>query len=195
MSTSEHASAASSKPAKSPTTISSSAVISETATLTGRHHITIGSNTVIHPRCKILSNNGPVIIGSGCIISERSVVGLSISPAERLSEKDESLQIVIGDSVVIEIGAKVEARIVDEGSCIGVNSHVSPGVVIGKYCRLGPLSTIATGEVLADRTVMYGGTQRRIDHHKIMAREVSVRGKQVEVLRGLVAANARKWRS
>ena len=132
MSTSEHASAASSKPAKSPTTISSSAVISETATLTGRHHITIGSNTVIHPRCKILSNNGPVIIGSGCIISERSVVGLSISPAERLSEKDESLQIVIGDSVVIEIGAKVEARIVDEGSCIGVNSHVSPGVVIGK---------------------------------------------------------------
>ena len=42
---------------------------------------------------------------------------------------------------------------------------------------------------------MYGGTQRRIDHHKIVAREVSVRGKQVEVLRGLVAANARKWRS
>ena len=132
MSTNEPPSAAASKPAKPPTTIPSSAVISETATLTGRHHITIGSNTVIHPRCKILSNNGPVIIGAGCIISERSVVGLSSSPAEGLSEEDESLQVIIGDGVVIEIGAKVEARIVGEGSCIGVNSHISPGVVIGK---------------------------------------------------------------
>lgn len=66
---------------------------------------------------------------------------------------------------------------------------------IKKYVKLGPLSVIEEGQEIGDNTVLYSSGERRIDHHDIVAREMAMRGKHVDVLRGLVVGNATKWRS
>ncbi|EEQ85027.1 hypothetical protein RJZ56_005314 [Blastomyces dermatitidis] len=60
---------------KPPVTAHPSTTISESASFQGIHPISIGAGTVIHPRTKFLSFEGPIKIGSGCIIGEKSVIG------------------------------------------------------------------------------------------------------------------------
>ncbi|KAK2802096.1 hypothetical protein FQN50_007460 [Emmonsiellopsis sp. PD_5] len=60
---------------KPPLTTHPSATISDSASFQGTHPITIGAGTVIHPRTKFLSFEGPIRIGEACIIGEKSVIG------------------------------------------------------------------------------------------------------------------------
>ncbi|KAI9806082.1 MAG: hypothetical protein M1833_004489 [Piccolia ochrophora] len=126
--------AAASKPPpapKPPTTISARAIISDTAIITGTHPVTIGESAVLHPRATLLASHGPVTVGANCIICERSVVGLSAAP----SNGDVTLPVegvVVEDDVMIDVGAKVEASRVGEGSVIEVNAIIGRGAVIGK---------------------------------------------------------------
>ncbi|KKK17334.1 hypothetical protein ARAM_007755, partial [Aspergillus rambellii] len=53
------------------------ATISDSAVFQGPHRITIGSGSIIHPRARIYSYDGPVVIGDGCIISEKASVGIA----------------------------------------------------------------------------------------------------------------------
>lgn len=39
-----------------------------------RGDITIGSNTIIHPKVRIFAYGGPIIIGDGCLIEEQTVI-------------------------------------------------------------------------------------------------------------------------
>jgi dynactin-6 len=111
---------------KPPTSLASSITIAETASLTGTQRITIRDTTIIHPRSKLISVYGPVTIGAGCIVSERCQVGLQ-SPSTTQSEG-----VVLGDHVVLEVGAVVEAKSVGEGSLIEINARVGKGTVLGK---------------------------------------------------------------
>ncbi len=36
--------------------------------------VTLGSETVVHPKASILALGGPIVIGSGCIIEEAAVI-------------------------------------------------------------------------------------------------------------------------
>lgn len=112
---------------KPPTSLSSTLVIADNASLTGTHLITLGSNTVVHPRTKLSSAFAPIKIGSGCIISERSSVGLQSEPAE-----DGREGVVIDNGVIVEVGAVVEAKRVGEGCVIEVNAKIGKGAVVGK---------------------------------------------------------------
>jgi dynactin-6 len=112
---------------KPPTSLASTLVIAENASLTGTNLITLGSNTVIHPRTKLNSTYAPITVGSNCIISERSVIGYQTVPAG-----DETEGVVIENGVVIEVGAVVEAKRVGEGSLIEVNAKIGKGAVVGK---------------------------------------------------------------
>lgn len=76
------------------------------------------------------SKHGAVTIGEGCIISERSIVGL-LSPSSTSSGEEE---VILEAGVSIEVGARVEASRVGEGSVVGVNARVGKGVVLGKVC-------------------------------------------------------------
>jgi dynactin-6 len=112
---------------KTPTSLASTLVIAENASLTGTNLITLGSNAVIHPRTKLNSTYAPITVGSNCIISERSVIGYQTVPAG-----DETEGVVIENGVVIEVGAVVEAKRVGEGSVIEVNAKIGKGAVVGK---------------------------------------------------------------
>ena len=118
---------------KPPTSISASAIIAETASLAGTYPINIGDNTVIHPRAKLTSSHAPVIIGKSCIISERCLVGhTSATPETGLKNGEDQSAVQLENGVVVEVGAKIEARLVGEGTHIGVNSRVGKGAIIGK---------------------------------------------------------------
>jgi dynactin-6 len=113
---------------KPPTNLSSNLTIADQASLIGTNLITIGSNTIIHPRSKLNSTYGTINIGSLCIISERCQIGLR-EPGEEGEGKE---GVVIENGVVVEVGAIVEAHRVGEGSVIEVNARIGRGAVLGK---------------------------------------------------------------
>lgn len=138
---------------KPPTSLSSSLVVAEHASLTGTKLITLGSNTVVHPRSKLNSAFAPITIGSTCIISERSQIGVQNEP-----EEGEADPVVIENGVVVEVGATVEAKRVGEGSVIEVNAKIGRGAVLGKVCCLTYISKailISKSTVRLDHFVRY----------------------------------------
>ncbi len=190
---------------KAPVSFALGLTISDGAILTGTHMITIASDTVIHPRAKILSTHGPVTIGRNCILSERSSLGLSTASASQTEGT------VIEDGVILEVGAIVEAKSVGEGSLIEINARVGKGAVIGKvcntcpraerililivrqHCKIGPLCTVDDSEVVPDYTVIYGSGLRRVDHSGVEDLKLKMVGRQVDVLRRLIPSNHAKF--
>ncbi|KAF7194582.1 hypothetical protein HII31_04088 [Pseudocercospora fuligena] len=178
---------------KPPCKIHSLAIISEKAQITGTNIVEIGESTVLHPFSRIKADHGEVIIGSSCTICENAVVG-------RLDgSEDGGPSTIIGDGVNIEAGATVEAQMVGSGTSIEVNAKVGKGAVIGKHCKITPLSEIKPGEELADYTVVFGNNQRRLDMsmaNNAEVREAKAKGQQmhVELLRKLIPDASAKWR-
>ena len=117
---------------KPPTSIDPSATIANHAILTGLYPITIGPRAVLHPYARIVSGDGPIEIGEGCIIWEKALVG-SGSAAEDDSKRTEKVKkIVLGPNVVVESGAVVEAESVGEGTIIEAFSKIGDGTNVGK---------------------------------------------------------------
>lgn len=143
-------------------------------------------------------------MGSNCIISERSQIGLQSDPPD-----DKEYGVVIENGVVVEVGAVVEARRVGEGTVIEVNAKIGKGAVVGKvwltlpywnagsdrfqHCKIGPMCEVAEGEVLPDYTVLYGNGMRRLDTSGVEDLKLKVVAKQVEVLRKLIPSNLAKF--
>lgn len=44
----------------------------ETSIIQGE--VTIGSKTIVHPRARIIAQDGPIIIGNDCLIEENSTI-------------------------------------------------------------------------------------------------------------------------
>ncbi len=171
---------------KPPLNLSSSITLSDAASLVGTHPITLKSYTVIHPRSKLLSTNGSITIGQTCIISERASIGL-------LSHQKDQGSVILGDSVIVEVGATIEGVSIGEGTVVDVNAHIHPGVVIGKFCRIGPYCEVFPGEVVEDRTVIYGEGLRRKDEDCNEDQRLRHVRRQIEVLRRLVASKPEKF--
>jgi dynactin-6 len=114
-------------PPKPPTSLASSLIIAEQASFTGIYLITMGSNTVVHPRARFNSAHAPITVGSNCVICERSSIGFQSETAE-----SDRQGVVIGNGVVVEVGAVVEAKTVGEGTVIEVQAKIGKGAVLGK---------------------------------------------------------------
>ena len=137
---------------KPPTKISPSAIIPDNAILTGTYPITIGANTVIHPRAKLVSTHGPITIGDFTIISERSTIGPAASASGEAVH-----ELLIEDHVNIEPGAVIEAAKVGKATCIEANARISDGAVVGKVrllqraCKSSAETSMCGGVALQDR--------------------------------------------
>lgn len=118
---------AASKPAKPPCQIDAKAIISDKAVLVGKHQITIGANTVIHPYAKIDSTHGSIIIGEFCIIAEKAAVGFT-------NPDSEHAEVRIEDYVLVETGAIVEAALISKVSVVGAFAVLEPSSKIGQVC-------------------------------------------------------------
>ncbi|KAL4994773.1 trimeric LpxA-like protein [Aspergillus recurvatus] len=148
-------------PAK--TTADPSAVIAEQTYFCGPYSISIGRGTVIHPRVRICATEGPIRIGDGCIISEKSVIGTYPPPATpadsaSIGGNGEEKSIVISNNVIIGMqatvhpGARVHSfAVVDNQAVIG------RGVDVGGHAKVCARCELAAGARVKEWSVVWGG--------------------------------------
>jgi len=108
-------------PPPPPFTCHPSATLCDSISMTGTFPIYIGANSFLHPRCKLNTQEGPITIGSSCIINERS----------QLTAPPGANGLIIGDGVLIEVNSIVEAARVGTGCVIEVGSRLGKGCVLG----------------------------------------------------------------
>jgi carbonic anhydrase/acetyltransferase-like protein (isoleucine patch superfamily) len=159
---------------KPPVSTHSTATVSDLATFQGTHPVTIGEGTIIHPRAKLLSFEGPIVIGDGCIIGEKAVVGggspsrstssSSSKPAEQQHATPTILEnsVLIGPLATVSVGAHVRSA-----ATVDTSALVGRGARIGKHAKVCTSCCIPDNEVVADWIVIWGangcgmGLQRR----------------------------------
>ncbi|EHA18486.1 hypothetical protein ASPNIDRAFT_225614 [Aspergillus niger ATCC 1015] len=156
---------------RTPITAHPSATISESLLIQGSHPISIGASTIIHPRARIYSYEGPVIIGNGCIISEKSVIGSAPTPTSTTSttsggiaSKDEGsiLPIRISNSVTIGPGAQIlPGAHIHSSSSVEARAVIGRRSVVGSHCRVCAGVEVGDGDGIADWMVVWGGGRRR----------------------------------
>ncbi|KAF1939447.1 trimeric LpxA-like protein [Clathrospora elynae] len=201
-------------PKPSSIVLDSSVLIAQHAQLTGTHPITIGPNTVLHPHTKLSSALAPVVLGEGCVVFERAKIGIGMgaepdaesrqssrassrnSASTRDSMRSEGT--VLAKNVVVESNAIVEAAEVGEGTVIEVGAVLGRGCIIGKYCTISASSIIPPNTRLPDYTVVFSGSQQRIDktlqlRPEILDAKVTVHAKQLDMFKKLIPNNIAKW--
>ena len=122
-------------PKPSSLVIDPSAIIAQHAVITGTQPITIGPHAVLHPHGKITSGTAPVVVGEGCIVFEKAVVGVGwLQDGFTARGESRADGVVLGRNVVVETGAVVEAAEVGEGTVVEAGARLGAGVVVGKVC-------------------------------------------------------------
>ena len=110
VSSSSHQQSGPAPPPRAPVSVHSTTTVSETATFHGTHPITIGSGTVIHPRARLYSFEGPIQIGDGCIIGEKTIIGDNEPESTAPSITDGSGGILTRISSSVVIGPQATIR-------------------------------------------------------------------------------------
>ncbi|KAF2276781.1 trimeric LpxA-like protein [Westerdykella ornata] len=187
-----------------------SVLIAQHVQIAGANPITIGPNAIIHPHTKISSAMAPVVIGEGVIAFEKVKIGVGMgesgiadsrrssvmSPGNRDSLRGEGT--VLGRNVVIETGAVVEAAEVGEGTVVEVGAVLGPGCVVGRYCTITPTTILPPNTHIPDFTVVYSGTEKRVDNTlqsrpELLEARALVHKKQIDMFKRLVPNNIAKW--
>ncbi|KAI6783573.1 trimeric LpxA-like protein [Emericellopsis cladophorae] len=128
---------------KPPVNFSSTVTIPKDAVLQGTHSITIQSETLIHPRARLDSNLGSILIGRRSIVQERAQIGVEPQNIDTAIRGGVSL----GDYVVVEVNAVIEAG----GTEIGDGSVVQVGSRIGSGAKIGETVVLSNGQQRADK--------------------------------------------
>ncbi|RDW65854.1 transferase hexapeptide domain protein [Aspergillus mulundensis] len=138
-----------------------SAIIAEQTYFCGPYPISIGRGTVIHPRVRICATEGPIKIGEGCIISEKSVIGTYPAPtnagSEAGSHSDEraivvSNNVVIGAQVMVHPGVRVHSFAVVDNQVV-----VGRGVDVGGHAKVCARCELVSGARVKEWSVVWGG--------------------------------------
>ncbi|CAE7082700.1 unnamed protein product [Rhizoctonia solani] len=156
--------------------IHSKAVVCLDADLKG--DVTIGSETVVHPKATIFAMAGPIVIGAGCIIEESVII---------VNRRKEVMR--IGDSNLLEIGCRVESPSIGDMNTIGARSRIHHTVRLRSHCVIGAGCMVVPSEdeVLEDFTVIYGpAAERRTWSGRGKIQEADLRQKHVEYLREML---------
>ena len=165
------------------------ATVADKAQIVGANTVELGENSFIHPHARIRAEFGNVTIARGVIISETAVVGAS---------EESTGDVVIGNGVSIESGARVEAKSIADHTTIEVNAKVGKGAVVGSWCKITPMCVVAEFEVLEDFTVVFGDGKRRIDttvRDRQDVRDMKIKGREseIELLKTLIPDSSAKW--
>ena len=134
----------STKSTSSKIKIAPGAVVCQEAELKGE--ISIAAKTVVHPKARIIAEQGPIIIGEGNLIEEQTLIWNS-TPGTSM---------VIGDFNVFEIGCVSQAVKIGNNNVIEAKSKVGSQVELGNGCVVGNKCRVETQEKLSNNTVIYG---------------------------------------
>lgn len=155
------AAAAAPPPPRAPVSVHATTTVSETASFHGTHPITIGSGTVIHPRARIYSFDGPVQIADGCVIGEKSTIGdnnsLSTSSSTHDGEQPTpipttrlSSSVIVGPHAVIRSGASVRSAAVIDALAV-----VHRDATVGSHSKVSSRCEVPEKAVVEDWTVVW----------------------------------------
>lgn len=135
---------ASTKSSSSKIKITPGAVVCQEAELKGE--ISIAAKTVVHPKARIIAENGPIIIGEGNLIEEQALLWNS-TPGKSM---------VIGNFNVFEIGCTSESLRIGNNNVAEAKSKLGPLVEVEDGCVIGNKCRVETQEKLSNNTVIYG---------------------------------------
>ena len=91
-------------PPKAPLKADPTATISDTVVFQGKHPVTIGAGTVIHPRVRFYAYEGPIMVGDGCIIGEKTIIGAAPTSSSSTSTSTSTDPISTRLSYFVTIG-------------------------------------------------------------------------------------------
>ncbi|KAJ2691815.1 hypothetical protein H4R19_006281, partial [Coemansia spiralis] len=128
--------------------LDASALVCKNAVVEG--DVQIGSGTVVHVGASIVAKNGPIIIGSNNIISERAAI-----------INHHSTPLTIGDNNLLETDCVVEGRGIGHGNIIQVRGQVTGTSTLGNNCVVGATCSTEPAENVPDNTVLFGNPQSR----------------------------------
>ncbi|KAJ1832261.1 hypothetical protein LPJ63_003672 [Coemansia sp. RSA 2711] len=112
--------------------------------------VQIGNGTVVHVGASIIAKNGPIIIGSNNIISERAVI-----------INHNSTPLMVGDYNLLETESQIEGRGIGHKNVIQVRGKVVGQSTLGNNCVVGAMCATDPDENVPDNTVLFGNPQAR----------------------------------
>ncbi|KAJ2778347.1 hypothetical protein H4R18_004652 [Coemansia javaensis] len=137
--------------------------------------VQVGSGTVVHVGASIIARNGPIIIGSNNIVSERAaIVNHGAAP------------LVIGDNNLLETDCLVEGRGIGHGNVVQVRGRVAEGSTLGNGCVVGAMCTTEPAESVPDNTVLFGSPQQRRQRAGPNAEHAAVHKRHLEYIREML---------
>ncbi|OXV06543.1 hypothetical protein Egran_05686 [Elaphomyces granulatus] len=177
---SSSAAATATAPAKPSLTIHPSATIADTALLHGTYQISIGAGVVVHPRARLYSYDGPIVIGDGCVIGEKSTIGSPTTASSEMSSPPPpsaevsrvttrlSSSVIIAPLATILSGAHIRSAAVIE-SLVIVHSYAS----VGAHSKVCSGCKIPENSVVDDWTVVWGsgGAARQTRRKRTVGRK------------------------
>ncbi|KAF3406289.1 hypothetical protein DPV78_001715 [Talaromyces pinophilus] len=155
-------------PPRAPVSVHSTTTVSETATFHGIYPITIGSGTVIHPRARLYSFEGPIQIGDGCIIGEKTLIGDNEPKSSSSTDASGGIltrissSVVIGPQSTIRTGSYIRsAAVVDSLAIINRNATIGSHTKICSSCEIAEGATVEDWIVIWATATGVGQRKRR----------------------------------
>ena len=167
-----------------PVNISSQCHLDPTCYVKGTRLLAIEADVVVHPRCRLSTDLGPIIIQHSCILNERCILGLDkeLNPATKamsssfaataaldpddVSHDDSAsnLEIRIGPQAYFQSTVKLQPPCtIGDSVLLEAGVTLLPGCSIGAHSKICAGITLPPGTVIPEWTVVYGthGKMRR----------------------------------
>ncbi|GES61116.1 transferase hexapeptide domain protein [Aspergillus terreus] len=191
---------------RAPVTAHPTATIADTTIFHGTHPISIGAGTVIHPRARIYSYEGPVIIGDDCIISEKATIGAAPTPTSTSASLGSASHpttdglpirlsggVSVGPSTTLLPGAHLHSAV-----CVEALATIHRRVSIGAHSKICAGCVIAENTAIREWMVVWGvpgvinglGQRRRVRAKKVMTSPTAT-AQGLQSLEGRVVEEAR----
>eukprot|EP01102_Stenamoeba_stenopodia_P018098 TRINITY_DN6595_c0_g1_i1.p1 TRINITY_DN6595_c0_g1~~TRINITY_DN6595_c0_g1_i1.p1 ORF type:complete len:198 (-),score=42.35 TRINITY_DN6595_c0_g1_i1:16-552(-) len=128
-------------------------VVSQEANISG--DVTIGKGCVIHPKCMILAEAGPITLGDDNIIEEQCII-LNSYDSSQSPERQVSKVLHIGSNNCFEVGCQVMAKVIGNSNTIEAKAIVGENAMLGDGCIIGMGTLIPPKQDVPNNTVIYG---------------------------------------
>lgn len=141
-----------------PLNISPQAYLDPACYAKGLYPVNIEAGSVIHPRCRLYTDQGRITIRAGSVLIERCIIGFDkeLNPAPEaptVQKPDSTNDISIGPQAYLQSSVKIQPP-----CTIGEGVLIEAGVTIQTNCSIGDHSKICAGVVLPSGTIIPEGT-------------------------------------
>eukprot|EP00026_Physarum_polycephalum_P015094 Phypoly_transcript_15704.p1 GENE.Phypoly_transcript_15704~~Phypoly_transcript_15704.p1 ORF type:complete len:233 (+),score=49.95 Phypoly_transcript_15704:87-701(+) len=117
-------------------------IICQDANLVGS--VSVGEGCILHPKCNILAEGGPIVIGENNIVEELVTIVNKSSSVLR-----------IGSNNLFEVGAHIECKQVGNNNVIETKGVLGKDSVVGDGCTVCAGARLPEAAQLANGTVLY----------------------------------------